>query len=226
MNLFDVFLLILIGVCGMAGYRRGLLRTVFTFFSFIVALLITGFLYNPLTGFLRRTPLFTWLTRGISNALSLDEIYERARQSGESLIDVLPVHGFIQETLHINNNRNMHITLGATTLPEYVAAFFANMILVAIAILFIFITSMVFLSFVGGAVDIVGRLPVISRFNDVGGLLIGLVFGVMMVGLGLFVITLVFSSGTDTFVQNMLSGSMVARFVQETFMPRFFGSFI
>ena len=223
MNFLDIFLIVLLVLCGLAGYRRGLLRTVFAFVSLIAALVITAFLFNPLTALLRMTPIFGWLTSGISNALSLDEIYEYA---GQTLIDILPVHGFVRETLHINNNIDMHNTLGVSNLPDYIAAFFANLILVAIAILFIFITSLVVLSFAGAAIDVVGRLPVVSRFNDAGGLLIGLVFGALMIGLGLFVMTLVYSSGTDSFMQNLLNGSVVVRFVQDTFLPRLFGSII
>ena len=223
MNFLDVFLLIMLALCGFAGYRRGLLRTVFSFVSFILSLLITGFLFNPLTGLLRRTPLFSWLSRGVSRALNLEEVYERV---GQSLIDILPLHGFIQETLHINNNSSMHYTLGVSRLPDYVAAFFANLILIAIAILFLFITSLIILSFFGAALDVVGRLPVISRFNDAGGLLIGLVLGVPIIGLGIFLMTLVFSSGTDSPMQSLLNDSMVVRFMQDTFMPRLFGSIV
>ena len=223
LNLFDVFLLVLLVLCGLAGYKRGLLRTVFSFVSFILALLITGFLFNPLTGFLRRTPLFTWLTGSISSALNLEEIYENV---GQTLIDIMPVHDFVRETLHLNNNSNMHDTLGVTSLPDYVAAFFANLILVAIAIIFLFITSLVVLSFVGAALDVVGKLPVINRFNDAGGLLIGLAFGALMIVLGLFVATLLFSSGYDSFVQDMLNRSVVMRYVQDNFFPRFFGSIL
>lgn len=223
MNLFDVVLLILFVLCGLAGYRMGFFRTVYAFVSFIIALLITGLLYNPLTGLLRRTPLFSWLTRAISSALNLEEVY---RYAGQNLIDIIPVHGFVQETLHLNNNSNMHNTLGVSRLPDYVAAFFANLILIAVAILFLFITSLVLLSFAGAAIDVVGRLPVVSRFNDAGGLLVGLVFGVLMISLGLFVMTLVFSSGTDSFMQNLMNGSMVTRFMQNNFMPRLFGSVV
>ena len=223
MNLFDVFLIALLAICGLAGYRRGFLRTVFSLISFILALFITGFLLNPFTALLRRTPIFSWLTRSISNALNLEEIYGHV---GQTLIDIMPVHGFIRDTLHLNNTSNMHDTLGVTRLPDYVAAFFANLVIIAIGIIVLFIISIVLLSFVGAALDIVGGLPVISRFNDAGGLLIGLAFGVLMIFLGIFVMTLVFSYGTDSFVQNILGGSMVVRFLQETFMPRLFGSIV
>ena len=213
----------MLALSGLAGYRRGLLRTIYSFVSFFAALVITGFLYNPFTAFLRMTPLYTWLKRGISGALNLDEIYARV---GQSLIEVLPVHDFVQETLHINNNIGMRNTLGVSTLPDYVAAFFANLILIAISILFIFIVSLVLLSFAGAAVDVVGRLPVISRFNDAGGLIVGLVFGVFMIGLGLFVMTLVYSSGTDSFMQDILNGSMITRTMRDTFFPQFFGSIV
>ena len=225
MNFFDVFLLIMLALSGLAGYRRGLLRTVYAFVSFFAALVITGFLYIPLTALLRMTPLYSWLKRGISGALSLDEIYARV---GESLIEVLPVHEFVQETLHINNNINMHNTLGVSNLPlpDYVAAFFANLVLIAISILVIFIASLILLSLAGAAVDVVGRLPVISRFNNAGGLVVGLAIGVFMMGLGLFVMTLVFSSGTDSFVQNILDGSLITRSMRDNFFPQFFGSIV
>ena len=220
LNLLDIILLVLLSLCGLAGYKRGLLRTVFGFVSFILALLITGFLFNPLTVLLRQTPLFTWLKGGISSALNLEEIYG---QVGQTLIDIISINDFVRETLHANNTTNMYYALGVSRLPDYVAAFFANLILAAIAIVFLFVTSLVVLSFVGVAIDVVGRLPVISTFNHVGGLLIGFAFGVLTIVFGLFVMTLVFSSGYDSVVQDMLNGSMITQYVQENFFPRLFG---
>ena len=224
MNLFDVFVLIVLGLSGLAGYRRGLLRTVYGFVSFIVALFVTGFLYAPFVNFLRTTPLYPWLMQSVSNTLGLDAFFEYAGATGQSLIDVLPLHALIQEILHLNNNNNMHGILGVSNIQDYVAGFFANMILTAIAIIVIFIAAMVVLSFVGAAVDVVGRLPVINTFNDIGGLLVGLLFGVLMVGLGIFVINLLAS--TNQIVQNLLNGSFVARYVQDSIMPQLFGSII
>ena len=226
MNILDVILLILIGLIGFSGYNRGLLRMVFGFVSLIAALIITGILYMPFVNFLRTTPLYTSLMRGVANTLGLDLFSEYADAAGRSLIDVLPLHSLIIETLHLNNNSVMHGILGVSNIQEFIAGFIANMILIAIAVLVIFIIAMVLLSFAGGVVDVVGRLPVIYTFNNIGGLLVGLLFGMILTGLGIFVVNLLFGASTNLIVRNLLYGSAVVRFMQNSVMPQIFGSFI
>ena len=226
MNFFDIILVVVVCLCAIQGLRRGLLRSIYGLVSFVASFFIAMFLYAPVVRLLRRTPLFTFLSRGISNALNLEELSSYAVQVGRSLIDVLPLHNFIRETLHINNNPGMYSMLNVATIQDFVAAFFANLILVAIAILLIFILALLILNFLGHALDVVGRLPVISTFNDVGGLLIGFVFGIVMAVSSLFILNLIFSAGTNQWVYNMLNGSMLARFVYDTIMPGLFGTVV
>ena len=226
MNFFDIILIVVLFVCAVVGLRRGLIRTVYGFVSFAAAVFVSLALYAPITRFLRMTPLYTFLSRGIADALNLEERAGYAVQAGRSLIDVLPLHDFIKETLHINNNEGMHTMLNVTTIQEFIAAFFANLILVAVSLVLIFVLALLVLSFFGKALDVVGRLPVISTFNDVGGLLLGFVFGATIVVTSLFVLSLMFGSGTNERVSNMLDGSMLARFVYENIMPSLFGTVV
>ena len=226
MNVLDIGVLVLVGLSALAGYRRGLLRTVYGLVSFVLALALAGFLYQPVAAFLRGTPLFPALSRVVSSTLDLDSFSAYAEAAGYQLIDVLPLPSVLIDILHVNNNAVMYRMLNGNTLEEYISGFLANMAILAISILAVFILVLIILSIAGAALDVVGRLPIIRSFNDYGGLIVGTVFGIAIAGLTLFMMNLLFNTGANPGVSNLLQGSFIANWVLNLILPHLLGMVI
>jgi len=222
LNMLDLAVLVLVALCAFAGYRRGLIRTVYRLVSFFIALFLANQLYAPVAGILRGTALFDTIQNSISSTLNLERVvvdHTAARQS--EVIDSLPVPLAWREMLHNFNTPDMFALLQVSTIDDYISGFFANMVINAIAIISVFIVVLIVLSIIGVALDIVGRLPVINTFNRAGGLIFGLALGVILAGICVIALTLVFMTTPEQQqMYNFMSDSLVVRWVLNSMTPQ------
>lgn len=194
------------------GYRRGLIRTVFSLFSFIFAIALASYLYPRVAEWLRSTPLFTGLKDYISRAMGLEDVVQAHTAE---LVATLPLPDLLQRALLMHDTPNMFELLNVVTIEEYIAGFFAGMAINIIAMVLVFILVRVVLGIIAGMLDIVGRLPVIRSFNHGGGLLLGLVQGVIIVWIGLAVMNLFFLDPTRPELMQLLNESLIAGWIYD-----------
>jgi len=223
MNILDIIVLIVIGVFAYFGYRSGLIRMIYRLLAFVLAVILAVLLYIPIATLLRATPLFDWLKNGVISGMGLEQLELQAEMQGQNLFDILPLPAIVQDLLRVNDNPNMQLQLQANNVVEYIGGFIANMVLLGIALITVFILAFIILSIVGSALDVVGRLPVIRTFNDLGGFLLGLGLGVLVVGFALFIFNLLFSFSGDNPIASTVQGSFVARFIFDNIISGIFG---
>ena len=224
MNFLDIAAVLALLFFAFTGYRRGLLRTLYGFASLVAALVVTGLLYSPVAGLLRLTPLHPWLAGLVSDSLGLEGFFESAEGAGQApLFEELPLHPALREAIAERYAADA-LAAGAAALEGRVAGFLADMVLAALAIVLVFVAALVLLSVAGRTLDVVGRLPVINAFNNLGGLLVGLLAGACAVVLGFFVMNLLFGAGGD--MQEMLDASFFSQLVREAVLARLFGRFV
>jgi uncharacterized membrane protein required for colicin V production len=135
------------------------------------------------------------------------------------LIDSLPLPLILQNMLHSNNTPNMFELLQVATLEEYIAGFFTNMAINGIAILAVFLLTLLALTFIGIALDIVAKLPVIRTLNRLGGLIFGLAMSAVIVWFALVIIAL-FVVSAHPMVSQMLEGSWITQRLFELTLPQ------
>ena len=221
MNAIDLAVLVLVALCALAGYRRGLIRTVYRLVSFFIALFLANRLYAPVARMLRGTALFSSIQDSVSTGLNLERFvgeHTAARQA--EIIDSLQLPEMLRELLHSFNTPNMYELLQVSTVDEYISGFFANMVINAIAIVSVFVLVLLALSIAGVALDIVGKLPVINTFNNLGGLIVGIGLGAVLAWVSIVVMTLIFSTGSNPEMYDLMRGSLAARWVLDSMMPQ------
>jgi len=220
MNILDIVIVAIIALCAIAGYRRGLFRAIFKLVSFFIAILIARAIYPFVARALRQTVLLPRIEQGISNALDLENVfYGQPTLSGADVIDTLPIPTILQNLLHSYNTPNMFETLQVETVEEYVSGFFTNIAINGIAILIIFVLTLVALIIIGNALNIFSKLPVIRMVNCVGGVIFGVAVGAIVVWLALIILVL-FVAGNHPAVYVLLEGSRIVEWVLEFTLPQ------
>jgi len=220
LNRVDLIIIIVVAIFALIGYRKGLVQTAYRLISFFAAMFIAWQLYPHVARFLRGTALFPAVQNMISNALNLDEfIYDHAQARGAAIIDALPLPSAVQQLLHTNNTPAMFEVLQVSTIEEYISGFFANIVINGIAILAVYLLTLLALTIVGGMLDIVTRLPVINTLNRIGGFLFGLILGGIIVWVGLIAVVL-FAAGSNPEWFAMLEASAVAQWMLRTSLPQ------
>jgi len=171
--------------------RRGLIKSLYGLFSFFLAIFLVNLLYPVIASFLRQAE---FLQNWAQNALSIAPDADYASKSGENLfISSLGLPEFVKFFLIENNNPDTYGLLSATGLGDYISSFLSNMFVNIIAMLLSFIVIYAGLKLVGKLLDVVARLPVISAFNRLGGLVIGFLQGVLALWIIFTVVTLFLS---------------------------------
>ncbi|MCL2456578.1 MAG: CvpA family protein, partial [Defluviitaleaceae bacterium] len=138
MNLLDIAILVLVAICALVGYRRGLIRTVYGLVSFFVSLFLSHKLYPHVAKFLQSTPLFEMIREQIKNTLGLGEmVTEFAAERQEEIVASLrlpaPLRALLSEQIDI------HGVLQIDTIENYISGFFADIAINGIALVLVFL---------------------------------------------------------------------------------------
>ena len=220
LNALDVIILAVVMLCTIVGYNKGLIRTVYRLISFVIALFIAYQIYPYVARILRQTFLFPTLQRGIASFMNLEpRIVGYATPQGAEMIDSLPIPAILQALLHSFNTPEMFDTLNVATMEEYISGFFANIAVNGLAIVLVFVVTLIALFIIGAMLDIVSKLPIINTINRIGGAAFGIVVSGAAIWLGLVVAVLFVTSDTPV-VYNALDGSWIAGLLLERTLPQ------
>lgn len=187
----------LIVIYALKGRHDGFIKTVFSIFSIIIALVVTAAVSPYVSRMLQNNEkLMAQITIAIENTFDWEEEKEEKEEkasSQEEMIDSLKLPGAITNALRENNNSEAYKVLAVKTFSQYISRYLAGIILNAAAFILVFILTAVILSILAKALDILSRLPIINGLNKTAGLLVGILNGLIMLWI-LCIILTVFST--------------------------------
>ena len=218
MNALDIAVLAVLALFAIMGYRRGLVRTVYRLISFALALFLAVRLHPYVTRFLRNSFVYEGIRGRIARSANFDAVFTNYAQGneatrGSNMINALPMPQPMRNLIYESNTPQMRDVLRVDTVEDFIAGFFANIVLNVISLVVVFILVLLILNVVGRVLKIVEWIPIVSSFNRIGGLAAGLLIGVGIAWLGLTVVTMFFSSGGNNALYELLQGSAVVRWV-------------
>lgn len=157
--IIDIILIAIVLLSAFLGYKKGLVKLGAKLFAGIIAIILTIIVYKPVSGM-------------IINNTSIDEkIKDTIIQNATDVIDKNE-----QMPNSITNQLENNI------LPEQAENLSKNVVYAVTAVV-LFIVVKIILSIVISLMDFVANLPVLKQFNEVGGIVYGLVRGVLIVGI-------------------------------------------
>ncbi|MCL1883032.1 MAG: CvpA family protein [Defluviitaleaceae bacterium] len=221
MNYLDLIVIVLIALCALSGFRRGLIRTVYGLVSFFIAWIIASAIYPYVARILRGTVLFDIIRDGIKTGLNLEMFvneHSMARQA--ELIEAIPIP--LPEQLRerlLNIEPDISGLLRVDAIEDYISTFFTNVAINGIAIIAVFIIVIIILSILGSVLDIVGKLPVINTLNNFGGLAVGILLGAGISWVSIIALSTFFTTSANPAMLEILDGSYIARWVLDFMMP-------
>ena len=214
MNLLDVILIAILVLFAFAGYKRGLIQTVFKLVSFFVAIVLSYLLYPYVSQTLRQTPVFAILKANIEDAMNLRGVVEsHAAQTQTDLINSLSLPAVLRDALHLNNTPDVYELLNVRSIEDYISSFFSNITLNVMSMVLVFILVWLVMRLIGGALNIVSKLPVINLFNRAGGLVAGLAMGLLIVWVGLTLMNLFILNTSFPEVFALIKGSLITQWL-------------
>ena len=198
------------------GAGKGFLRMTFSFVRILISCWIAWAIYQPVSMFLREsTPIYEFLKERIVLSLNVYEAIENYIHQGESaVLSSLPLPQMILERLAENNTARVRMMMGVTTLEDYIGSFLAVMSINIIAVVLVFIVTIIVTNLLANVLQLISRLPVIRTFDRLGGFLVGALIG----GFSVWAVVTLYSTlfaNIGWFDWEVFNSSYVAQFLYE-----------
>lgn len=194
----DIVIVVIIALAALAGYKKGLVRSVFNLGYHVAALIVSALLYPAVTNWLRDTKLYTVILTSVEEKIAAGKI------------------------INIDNIPQMFraaVQSGADAAVRSTAESVTNLAITVIAIVAVFVIVKCLLSLISGVLTSVSKLPVLSGVNRLCGFAVGALAGAIAVYL-LLALTAAFpESAVYTHVVNgalskeMFDNNLILKFV-------------
>ncbi|MBQ2938078.1 MAG: CvpA family protein [Clostridia bacterium] len=186
--IIDIILLAIIILSAFLGYKKGLVKLGTRLFAGIIAIIITIIIYKPVAGLI------------ISNT-AIDEKIEDAIMQNTT--------NFIKENTQQNQIAN-HVA--NEFLPDEAKNMSKN-IVYAITGLILFIVVQIALSVVITLMDFVANLPILKQFNEIGGIIYGIVRGVIIICVCILLMGVFAKINPESKVEEKISNSYLTQII-------------
>ena len=165
----DIIVIAVVAVFVAAGYKAGLIRSFMGIASYIISIIIAFLIYPVVSGFLVKTPLYTYLTEMVNN----NYVSENMQSADTGMF------GFFSK--HMSEG----LDAVATTVSEEIAALLINII----AFILVIVISRILIWLITKVLNIFSKLPVIKQFNRLGGALLGGIKGILILYIVFAIVT-------------------------------------
>lgn len=210
MNWVLIAVLVILGLCGYAGWKKGIIKMLVSVVAMIITIIVTVFA-APLLGkaIKETTNLYDTLYDSVEKTITTSKIFDEALENAEENIDVdidedadeseiQKYVGQVAELLKLPESIVSEVEdiadsdyiaklqeQGYTTVSNLVSSIIAQrltlIIFNAIIHIIVFAALFVVLRVIMSFTGIIGRLPVIHEANKTLGLVVGLIEGLLIV---------------------------------------------
>lgn len=210
-NIADLIVMVLVLVSILIGYKRGFIKTGFGLISFFLAIAITFMFYKPVANIIKeKTGFEDWLYEYLYT-MNLDEKtedieedaendFENEASSADIYMENLP--DSIIEMLEIDQIKEN----AKNTIIEKIVEFTVKLF----AILIVYIIAKIALAILVWILNLFAKLPVIKEFNQVLGLILGALLGLIRVYSICAIIALISSFSITNSLTAIINSSLFA----------------
>ena len=193
MNWLLIVVIAVIGVCGWAGYQKGLVKVMFSLIMTLFSLVLVGFISPFVANFLQEhTPMHEYIKEK-SGAMVAEWNESREGDTEESrfaAIDSYEMPDFFKSYFKSEHTEEAL----KLDFNDYIGDKVADLVIRAASFVITFLVIALVLVLLSVLLDIVMKLPVLKSLNRVAGLVAGLVVGLLVVWIFFLVITLICST--------------------------------
>ena len=199
--ILDIVIIAILVLNIILGYRKGLIKVAFNLCAFIVAVIITWILYAPVTNLIINN---TQIDENIKNTI-IEKGVIKSEQKEET--DENSVNGYIKKyvTTPATDKANEAVETIATEVSQKVVAIF-----VIIGLFILVRIGLLLLRFLS---DIIAELPIIKQFNEVGGIIYGIIVGLFVIYIFLAILFFVMSINDSGLVANIINTSLISKYL-------------
>lgn len=217
MNISDLVVILILALCVLIGWKRGLMLSVVSSLSIVIAIVL-AIVLNPIVAKgLNATGLPETFSNGIYEKLEeiSEEKFENAASvEGGKLVEEMQLPSFIEDYLEKNVD-GLHSSGAFGTVARSISDSAAALLIRIISMIIVFVLVIILMIVLKIVIKGVRQLPVIKQFDKAGGLIFGFVQGLLI--LCVLALLLCLFSSTKGFEPVVLrvEHSLIAKFFYE-----------
>ncbi len=189
--IIDIAIIAIVVLSIFLGYRKGLVALSIQLFAFIIAVVITFILYQPITNF-------------IVNATGIDEAIQNSIL--EKANDIMQEDSEMSNTIVEEVKNDM--------LPETARTISINIITFVVVIV-LFLLVKIGLRFVTAMANLVAKLPILKQANELGGIIYGFIRGLLIIYVILLVVNISGEISPENSIYMSVNETNLGKFMME-----------
>ena len=189
--IIDIILIAILLLSAFLGYKKGLVKLGAKLFAGIIAIIVTIIIYKPISGM-------------IINNTSIDEKIENAIIQNTT--------NFINENDKMQNGITENVE--KNILPEQARNLSKNVVYVITALV-LFVVVKIILSIVISLMDFVANLPILKQFNEMGGIIYGMVRGGLIVCICILLMGVYVKMNPESTLNINIQNSYITKIIYE-----------
>ena len=189
--IIDIIILAILILSAFLGYKKGLVKLGAKLFAGIIAIIITIVMYKPVSGMIIKN---TTIDEKIENAI------------------VQNATNIINENDKMQNGITEHVE--KNILPEQAESLSKNVVYVITALV-LFVVVKIILSIVISLMDFVANLPILKQFNEIGGIIYGIIRGVLIVCVCILLMGVYTKIKPESTINNNIQNSLLTKLIYD-----------
>ena len=215
----DLILLLIIALNAFIGYKKGLIKVAFNILAFVISLVLTLILFKPVSYFIINN---TQIDEKVNEIIIRNNTFkdnEPISDNDENSSQKEEQYNFIQK--YVQNMITEKTKEAKNEALEVTANIISIKFVEIITAIFLFAVVRVLIIFLKFLSDIISELPIIKQFNEVGGIIYGLLKSVIIIFLILTIIFGVYSIKGSGVINNAIEESYITKFLYNNIIVKY-----
>lgn len=203
--IIDLIVIAILVLSTFLGYKKGLIGVAFKILSFLIAIVITLILYRPISNYIiNNTEIALTIENSISEKLSTTKMEEgKIDESSTDLPNVV--------VNYINKEIVSTVNETGDALVQIVAKELSQTIINLIVVIGIFVITRLLLLFAKAILSAIAELPIIKQFNEVGGIIYGILRGILLIYVLLAILSFILPMLDKTAILSAINDSILTK---------------
>lgn len=195
MNLVLIFVLLVLAISAIVGYRRGLLRIVYSLVSWIIVLVFVSWATPYVNHYLlENTSIYERVTEHCEEVIRQtadEQVADGQQQAVGELAELgmnLPesvLEGILEKTSDATDT-----FLEESGIYVQIAEGLANFVIEGMTFLLVLVFAWIVVHLISRLLGIVSHIPIINGANRMLGLVVGVIYGVLLIWLVFYIVAL------------------------------------
>lgn len=218
MNWLTIAVIAVIVLATLAGAKRGLVKTVLSFASFFLSIVIMLFVRQPVADFVKeKTEIYTTIEDGIGNFVGekVQALQSSKEQIADQVIESLNLPDILKENLEKSNDAAVYAQKGANNVAVYITGWLTDLAFQAVCSVISFLVVWILLRILTLLLSGIVQLPILHQIDCIAGAVGGLCIALILVWIGGIVVTAFATTDWGREALSMITQSSLLTFLYD-----------